>query len=159
MPGYCPAPLTPPAVRLWKTFRSKPNTIPVAGKKCSPSHRNAVRLQNGMLFGITAEWCSPSERNRVRLRPDSPLVVIFIASQICGDFALGPPLPDTAADVMLALRSPSYWLMIAAILFISGWLLKHWLFVPRKAAAPLVCGDGGVPDRRMSHDVFATSMS
>jgi predicted nuclease with RNAse H fold len=41
------------SVRLWKTFRSKPNAIPVADKKCLPSHRNGVRLQSGMLFGIT----------------------------------------------------------------------------------------------------------
>ncbi len=52
MPGYCPAPLAPPAIRLWKTFRSKPNTIPVEGKKCSPSHRNAVRLQTGIAFAF-----------------------------------------------------------------------------------------------------------
>jgi hypothetical protein len=63
----------PPAVRLWKTFRSKPNTIPVDEQNGSPSHRNGVRLQNGMLFGFTTEWCSPSERNRIRLRPDSPI--------------------------------------------------------------------------------------
>src|SRR5258708_1595200 len=73
MPGNCPAWLRPSAARLWKTFRSKPNTIPVDGRKCSPSHRNGVRLHNGMLFGFTTEWCSPSQRNRVRLRPDSPL--------------------------------------------------------------------------------------
>ena len=28
MPGDCPASVLPPAVRLWKTFRSKPNAIP-----------------------------------------------------------------------------------------------------------------------------------
>jgi hypothetical protein len=72
MPGNCPAWLRPSAARLWKTFRSKPNTIPVDGRKCSPSHRNGVRLHNGMLFGFTTEWCSPLQRNRVRLRPDSP---------------------------------------------------------------------------------------
>ena len=72
MPGNCPASLPPSAVRLWKTFRSKPNTILLEGRKCSPSERNGVRLQNGMLFGFTTEWCSPSERNRVHLRPDSP---------------------------------------------------------------------------------------
>jgi hypothetical protein len=47
------------AACLWKTFRSKPNTIPVDEQKCSPSNRNGVRLQNGMLFG--------SQRNGVRL--------------------------------------------------------------------------------------------
>ena len=62
-------PLRP--VRLWKTFRSKPNAIPVDDQICSPSHRNGVRLQTGMLFGITTEWCSASDRNRVHLRPDS----------------------------------------------------------------------------------------
>jgi len=31
----------------------------------------SVRLQTGMLFGITTEWCSASHQNRVRLRPDS----------------------------------------------------------------------------------------
>ena len=72
MPGYCPASLSAIAVRLWKTFRSKPNAIPVGDKKCSPSYRNGVRLQTGMLFGITTEWCSASHRNRVRLPPDSP---------------------------------------------------------------------------------------
>jgi hypothetical protein len=66
-------PLRP--VRLWKTFRTKPNAIPVADKKCSPSHRNSVRLQTGMLFGITTEWCSALHRNRVRLRPDSAIFV------------------------------------------------------------------------------------
>jgi len=48
------------AARLWKTFRSKPNAIPVGGKNCSPSHRNHVHFQTEMLFGITTEWCSPS---------------------------------------------------------------------------------------------------
>jgi NAD(P)-dependent dehydrogenase (short-subunit alcohol dehydrogenase family) len=43
----------PPAVRLWKTFRSKPNANPADSKNCSPSHRNRR---------------SPSERNRVRLQ-------------------------------------------------------------------------------------------
>jgi hypothetical protein len=38
------------AVRLWKTFRSKPNAIPVGDKNCSPSHRNGVRLQTETVF-------------------------------------------------------------------------------------------------------------
>jgi hypothetical protein len=61
------------ALLLWKSIRSKPNAIPVSDKKCSPCHRNRVRLHNGILFGITPEWCSASDRNRVRLRPDSPV--------------------------------------------------------------------------------------
>src|ERR1700745_832100 len=76
MPGNCPAWLPPTAARLWKTFRSKPNAIPVGDKNCSPSYRNRVHLQTGMLFRITTEWCSASERNRVHLRPDSPLLRI-----------------------------------------------------------------------------------
>src|ERR1700745_3211096 len=71
MPGNCPAWLPPTAARLWKTFRSKPNAIPVGNKNCSPSHRNRVHFQTGMLFGITTEWCSASDRNRVHLPPDS----------------------------------------------------------------------------------------
>src|SRR5271167_4866995 len=63
----------PTAIRLWKTFRSKLNAIPVDEQNCSPSHRNRVHLPTGMLFGITTEWRSASARNRVHLRPDSPL--------------------------------------------------------------------------------------
>src|SRR5882757_1781995 len=72
LPGDCPASLPPTAARLWKTFRSKLNTIPVDEQNCSPSQRNGVHLQTGMLFGIPTEWRSPSDRNRVHLRPDSP---------------------------------------------------------------------------------------
>jgi hypothetical protein len=71
MPGNCPAWLPPTAARLWKTFRSKPNAIPVGNKNCSPSHRNRVRLQTGMLFGITTEWCSASE-----LQSKRPVVTV-----------------------------------------------------------------------------------
>jgi hypothetical protein len=68
MPGYCPAPLPLPRSDLWKTFRSKPNTIPVEDKKvfafppecCSPSERNAVRNHNGIVFGFRPESRSPS---------------------------------------------------------------------------------------------------
>jgi hypothetical protein len=70
--------LRPSAARLWKTFRSKPNTIPVDGRKCSPS--------TGTVFAFTTEccsdsqriWCSPSQRNRVRFRPDSQLSDNFV---------------------------------------------------------------------------------
>src|SRR6266851_8120429 len=72
LPGNCPALLPRPVTHLWKTFRSKLNTIPVDEHNCSPSHRNGVHLQTGMLFGITTEWRSASDRNRVHLRPDSP---------------------------------------------------------------------------------------
>jgi len=49
--GYCGSP-------LWKTFRSKPNAIPVDDKNCSPSTGIGVRLQTGMLFGFITEWWS-----------------------------------------------------------------------------------------------------
>jgi hypothetical protein len=78
MPENCPASLRPTAARLWKSFRSKPNAVPVGDKNCSPSHRNRVHLQSGMLFGITPEWCSASDRNRVHLRPDSPLKIVEV---------------------------------------------------------------------------------
>jgi hypothetical protein len=45
-----------PAVPLWKTFRSKPNTIPAGDTNCSPSHRNRR---------------SPSDRI-LQNRPDPP---------------------------------------------------------------------------------------
>ena len=68
MPGDCPASLHILLFRLWKTFRSKPNAIPVAGKDCSACHRNrcsasdrnAVRLHNGMAFSFRPESRSPS---------------------------------------------------------------------------------------------------
>src|ERR1700691_5928284 len=98
MPRYCPALLRPSLVHLWKTFRSKPNTIPVDEQNCSPSHRNGVRLQNGMLFGFTPEWCSPSDRNRVRLRPDSllwitPALLAGVLRTISGPSLIAGILP------------------------------------------------------------------
>src|SRR6266571_4125926 len=66
-----------PAVRLWKTFRSKPNAIPVDDKTVRLPTGIGVHLQTGMLFGITTEWCSASDRNRVHLRPDSPGVKAY----------------------------------------------------------------------------------
>ena len=33
-----------------------------------------------------------------------------------------------AVDIALLLRSPFYWLMVAAILFVGGWLVKRWVF-------------------------------
>jgi hypothetical protein len=77
MPGDCPAALAPTDLCLWKTFRSKPNTIPVAHTKvfaipperCSPSDRNAVRNHNGMVFGFTPESRSPSTGFRTSSEP------------------------------------------------------------------------------------------
>jgi hypothetical protein len=68
MPGNCPASLCPLAADLWKTFRSKPNAIPLGDSKlfafppesCSPSDRNTVRNHNGIVFGFTPESRSPS---------------------------------------------------------------------------------------------------
>jgi hypothetical protein len=28
---------------------------------------------------------------------------------------------------LATLHSPFYWLMVAVMLFLAGWLLKHWL--------------------------------
>jgi hypothetical protein len=50
---------------------TKPNTIPEQAEKCSASARNPVRLQPGIVFGISPEPCSASPRNPVRLRPES----------------------------------------------------------------------------------------
>ena len=83
MPGNCPASLRPTAAHLWKTFRSKPNAIPVDEQNCSPSHRNRVHLPTGMLFGITTEWRSASDRNRVHLRPDSGFPTLGSESTKC----------------------------------------------------------------------------
>lgn len=65
MPGDCPA-----------------VAAPVVGSPCgkhsAPSRTlfrwrtRRVRLQTGMLSGITTEWCLTSHRNRARLRPHSP---------------------------------------------------------------------------------------
>jgi hypothetical protein len=49
--------LTPAAFRLRKTFGSKPNATPGRTNNCSPSHRNGVRFQAGMMYGFTP--CSP----------------------------------------------------------------------------------------------------
>ena len=42
------------------------------GRKRSPSARNLVRLQPGILFVFTPESFSRSPRNPVRLAPESP---------------------------------------------------------------------------------------
>jgi hypothetical protein len=56
------------------------------------------------------------------------IAALVIASSIWGNIIRGGA---DAVDVALVLRSPFYWLMVAAILFVAGWLLKHWLFQPR----------------------------
>src|ERR1700745_3185631 len=99
MPGNCPAWLPPTAARLWKTFRSKPNAFPVGNKNCSPSHRNRVHFQTGMLFGITTEWFSASDRNRVHLRPDSP-VGISVKPFTKGDAIGRPGVPEEVAELV-----------------------------------------------------------
>lgn len=83
MPGDCPAALAPTDLCLWKTFRSKPNTIPVAHTKvfaipperCSPSDRNAARNHNGMVFGFTPESRSPSTGFRTINREVKKLIL------------------------------------------------------------------------------------
>ena len=62
MPGDCPASLCPPCVRLWKTFRSKPNAILVDDNNCSPSHRNRVHLRPDSPFhpSLAQCWLAPT---------------------------------------------------------------------------------------------------
>jgi len=77
MPGDCPAVAASAALRLWKTFRSKPNPIPVdetrvfafPPERCSPSDRNAVRNHSGMVFGFRPESRSPSTGFRNPAQP------------------------------------------------------------------------------------------
>ncbi|MGB7148364.1 MAG: hypothetical protein WBD45_04380 [Terriglobales bacterium] len=61
MPGDCPASLHILLFRLWKTFRSKPNAIPVAGKDC-------FGLPPESVFSFRPECCSASQRNGVQLQ-------------------------------------------------------------------------------------------
>jgi len=56
------------------------------------------------------------------------ICALFIASAIWGNIIRDGA---DAVDIALVLRSPFYWLMVAAILFAAGWLLKHWLFLPK----------------------------
>jgi hypothetical protein len=56
---------------------TKSNTIPGQAEKCSASARNPVRLQPGIVFGISPERCSASLRKSVRLRPESPPKVLI----------------------------------------------------------------------------------
>src|ERR1051326_6569856 len=44
---------------LWKSFRTKSNTIPGSAEKCSASARNPVRNQPGTLFDFNPAACSP----------------------------------------------------------------------------------------------------
>lgn len=56
------------------------------------------------------------------------ICALLIASAIWGNIIRGGA---DAVDITLALHSPSYWLMVAAIVFVAAWLLKHWLSVPK----------------------------
>ena len=46
---------------------------------------------------------------------------------------IGIPLtgPGVAVDITPVLHSPFYWVMVAAILVLAGWLLKHWLHIAK----------------------------
>ena len=59
-----------------------------------------VRLQTGMLFGITTESCSASQRNRVHLRPDSP-TTSQEPYQVSGAFKSGARVWGDEAEVRL----------------------------------------------------------
>jgi hypothetical protein len=56
------------------------------------------------------------------------ICALLIANAIWGNIIRGGA---DAVDITLALHSPSYWFMIAAILLVAAWLLKLWLSVPK----------------------------
>lgn len=56
------------------------------------------------------------------------ILTLLIASAIWGNVIRDGA---DAVDIALVLRSPFYWLMVAAILLVAAWLLKHWLFAPK----------------------------
>src|SRR6476646_2532548 len=68
---------------------TKPNTIPGQAEKCSASARNPVRLQPGIVFGISPEPCSDSPREPVRLRPESAELTSWDASWRQRTFVVG----------------------------------------------------------------------
>jgi hypothetical protein len=61
------------------------------------------------------------------------LVVLLICNSSLGGIFIGKDGAD-AVDVGLVLRSPFYWLMVAAIFVIADWLLKLWLHAAKGCA-------------------------
>ena len=62
------------------------------------------------------------------------LFAVFIATQLYGAFVIyrnSPTGPGVAVDITPVLHSPFYWVMVAAILVLAGWLLKHWLHIAK----------------------------
>jgi hypothetical protein len=52
------------------------------------------------------------------------ICALLIATAIWGNIIRGGA---DGVDIAPALHSPSYWFMIAAVLLVAAWLLKHWL--------------------------------
>ena len=61
------------------------------------------------------------------------LFAVFVATQLWGAFIYRnlPGGPGIAGDITPVLHSPFYWVMVAAILVLAGWLLKHWLHIAK----------------------------
>lgn len=59
------------------------------------------------------------------------IVALLIASSIWSYLFIGSR-PGYATDATLFLHSPYWWLINAVIVGTAGWLLKHWLFVPKR---------------------------
>ena len=66
------------------------------------------------------------------------LLALFVATTLF--LNRGLPKNDVAIDQLglrlmwsATLHSPWYWLTIAAILAVAGWLVKRWLFIPGTA--------------------------
>lgn len=58
------------------------------------------------------------------------IVVLFIATQVFGAVFF-PRGGADAVDIGLAFHSPLYWVMVALIFILAGWLLKLWVAVPK----------------------------
>src|SRR5215469_8558645 len=73
----------------------KPNRVPIDDKNCSPSHRNGVRLQTGILFGITTECCSASAPESRSLTTGLPTLWPLSGAKGIGEHFPFQPVVDT----------------------------------------------------------------
>src|SRR5215471_11145720 len=101
MPANCPALLPPPAVHLWKSFRSKTNAIPPTTKVFafptewrSSSDRNAVRNHNGIVFAFRPESRSPSTGFPMQNQIKPDFVKSFWESRFLGQVPSQLALPE-----------------------------------------------------------------
>jgi hypothetical protein len=102
------------------------------------------RGENDKLYAPYA-YCTTRERRRnlkmwwkIVLLVLTTLLALFVATTLF--LNRGLPKNDVAIDELGArlmwsatLHSPWYWLTIAAILAVAGWLVKRWLFIPGTA--------------------------